>query len=285
MTVTPAVSTYSTTPANNIAANTGVTWDEGMAPAQVNNSARQNMADLRSYANDLIWFAYGSGTSPVVTPVYVSGTSFKVAGVDVSSVYHVGRRVKAVGSGTGTIYGTISAVAYSTDTTVTMAWDSGTLSNETLTIYISQQQITGLPIGGPIKFPATQISSSDVNVLDDYKEGTWTPIDSSGASLSFTNPQGRYTKIGRLVHVSATLTFPTTANGSATLIGGLPYTSANVGAGFPLTALAAGGGGVAIVGLVNINATTLGLSDGSGVSRTNANNSTLNVYISGSYSV
>ena len=146
MTVTPAVSAYSTTPANNVQANTGVIWDEGMAPAQVNNSARQNMADTRSAFNDLIWFKYGKGDMDY-SPVYVSSTSFKIAGADVSTVYHVGRRVRAVGSSTGTIYGTISAVAFSTDTTVTVLWDSGSLSNETLTISISQIPITGHPIG------------------------------------------------------------------------------------------------------------------------------------------
>jgi hypothetical protein len=53
--------------------------------------------------------------------------------------------VRAVGSGTGTIYGTITAVAFSTNTTVTVVWDSGSLSNETLTICISQIPRTGGP--------------------------------------------------------------------------------------------------------------------------------------------
>jgi len=53
-------------------------------------------------------------------------------------------------------------------------------------------------------------------------EGTWTPIDSSGASLTFTSPGGTYTKIGRMYFWQAALVYPATADGSNSLIGGLP---------------------------------------------------------------
>lgn len=74
-----------------------------------------------------------------------------------------------------------------------------------------------------ITFPATQVSSTDPNTLDDYEEGTWNPVDNSGAALAFTTAYGNFTKIGRMVFAVCRLTFPTTANGSATSIGGLPY--------------------------------------------------------------
>ena len=141
----PGIFSYSTTPANNVAANTGITWDEGMSPALVNNSARQNMTDTRSAFNDLIWFKYGKGDLDY-SPVYASGTTFTIAGADLTAVYHAGRRVRAVGSSTGTIYGSISSAAFSTNTTVTVVWDSGSLSNETLTISISQAPATGSPL-------------------------------------------------------------------------------------------------------------------------------------------
>lgn len=78
---------------------------------------------------------------------------------------------------------------------------------------------------GQIKFPATQNSSADANTLDDYEEGTWTPIDSSGGSLSFTNPEGFYTKNGNVVTASFSLTYPVTADVNLNSIGGLPFTS------------------------------------------------------------
>ena len=66
-----------------------------------------------------------------------SATAFRVDGANVTSVYHAGRRVKAVGSSTGTIFGTISSSSFSTNTTVNVTWDSGSLSNESLVIYLA----------------------------------------------------------------------------------------------------------------------------------------------------
>lgn len=58
--------------------------------------------------------------------------------------------------------------------------------------------------------------------LSDYAAGPWTPADASGAGLSFTVSDCVYRKIGSLVVVSGVITFPTTVNGSAVTIGGLP---------------------------------------------------------------
>ena len=81
--------------------------------------------------------------------------------------------------------------------------------------------------GVGVAFPATQVASSDANTLDDYEEGTWTPTDASGASLSITFNNATYTKIGRQVFVRcSTIVYPVTANGSSASIGGLPFTNA-----------------------------------------------------------
>ena len=61
--------------------------------------------------------------------------------------------------------------------------------------------------------------------LSDYKESTWTPSDGSGAGLSFTVTEAKYTKIGRMVHASCVLAFPVTASGAAAVIAGLPFAS------------------------------------------------------------
>lgn len=58
--------------------------------------------------------------------------------------------------------------------------------------------------------------------------GTFTPIDSSGASLTFTGAVGYYRKYAGFVSIWGSLTYPTTVNGSAALIGGLPFTAANL---------------------------------------------------------
>jgi hypothetical protein len=81
--------------------------------------------------------------------------------------------------------------------------------------------------GTGIAFPATQSASSDANTLDDYEEGTWTPTlttngFSAGATLS--SATGTYTKVGRLVSVSAFLSMSGSTYPSGYLvIGGLPF--------------------------------------------------------------
>ena len=111
-----------------------------------------------------------------------------------------------------------------------------TLTSPTLTTPVASTTIgvggaTASASGAGITFPATQSASSDANTLDDYEEGTWTPIDSSGASLSFTDVVARYTKIGRMVECFAQIVYPTTVNTSQATIGGLPFTNASTTGG------------------------------------------------------
>ena len=62
------------------------------------------------------------------------------------------------------------------------------------------------------------------NKLDDYESGSWTPIDSSGASLTFSTAIGTYVKVGKLVTLSYSVTYPSTADTTDMKIGGLPFT-------------------------------------------------------------
>lgn len=63
--------------------------------------------------------------------------------------------------------------------------------------------------GGQIEFPAVQVPSANENTLDDYEEGTWTPVRHDFTEVigggSITNA-GYYTKIGRMVITTATIT-------------------------------------------------------------------------------
>jgi hypothetical protein len=63
--------------------------------------------------------------------------------------------------------------------------------------------------------------------LSDYATGTWTPVDASGAGLTFTSVSAAYTKIGNMVFAYGRLTYPTTVSGVPAVIGGLPFTVAN----------------------------------------------------------
>jgi hypothetical protein len=76
--------------------------------------------------------------------------------------------------------------------------------------------------GKGIDFSATSGTGTS-ELLADYEEGTWTPVDVSGAGLVFTGVTATYTKIGRTVSYLMVVTIPVTVSPGAALIGGLPF--------------------------------------------------------------
>ena len=79
----------------------------------------------------------------------------------------------------------------------------------------------GIAIGG----------TGSANTLDDYEEGTFTPIFTSDASAGAYNIQdGDYTKVGDLVHICINLSISTIGSfaGAYIEIQGLPFASENV---------------------------------------------------------
>ncbi|MDN7993585.1 tail fiber domain-containing protein [Burkholderia orbicola] len=113
---------WSTTAANNATADPSINWQEGQAPSTVNDSARAMMAALAvQFQTGWEWQMWGD------TPTYVSGTQFTVPG-NLTGRYTVGRRIRASVTA-GTIYGAITASAYTSLTTVTVTWDSGSLDS------------------------------------------------------------------------------------------------------------------------------------------------------------
>lgn len=88
-----------------------------------------------------------------------------------------------------------------------------------------------VPTVNGIQFPATQVSSANVNVLDDYEEGTWTPViggATSTAGQTYSVQAGYYTKVGN--KVTATCMVTLSAKGTITgnvQIQGLPFASQN----------------------------------------------------------
>ncbi|MGE3341494.1 MAG: hypothetical protein AB7J46_06395 [Candidatus Altimarinota bacterium] len=110
--------------------------------------------------------------------------------------------------------------------------DSGLVFNKTT----NELTLAGLldvsgASAGQIEFPATQNASSNANTLDDYEEGTWTPIftAASGSGATHSSQIGGYVKVGQLVHAWGDVTM----SGKGTLsghlrIGGFPFTASNI---------------------------------------------------------
>jgi len=80
---------------------------------------------------------------------------------------------------------------------------------------------------GQIKFPATQNASSNANTLDDYEEGSWTPVCTSGSgSITSYISTGLYTKVGRQVTLTGYIQITNNGTGGAFgNISGFPFVS------------------------------------------------------------
>lgn len=81
-----------------------------------------------------------------------------------------------------------------------------------------------------IYFAPTQVTSADANTLDDYEEGTFTPVlnrDSSSPTVTYTDRQGRYTKVGNVVTVSISFVVSSVSSAGSgnTTITGLPFSN------------------------------------------------------------
>ena len=107
------------------------------------------------------------------------------------------------------------------------------------------------------------------NTLDDYEEGTWTPIISDGtnvATAAGTNG-GRYTKIGKSVSLTAMISFTSLGSLSGAIkITGLPFTNGsdgtfrspiNIGYMTPTTLAVAG---ASVTGYIELNQTNAWLN-------------------------
>jgi hypothetical protein len=145
-------------------------------------------------------------------------------------------------SGTGTL--TIAAPNTSTDRTLTLPDNTGTIvttgSSPSFPSTIGVGGATPAASGAGITFPAAVSASSDANTLDDYERGTWTPTyiaSTSNPTVTYQAQNGLYVKIGQFVFFSCELeTSAVSGGGGGLRIAGLPFTTAN--ARYP-------GGGVA----------------------------------------
>jgi hypothetical protein len=131
-----------------------------------------------------------------------------------------------VGSTSGSI--TLQEPAVAGTTTINLPASTGTmalLQTPSFATTIGVGGATAAASGAGITFPATQSASTDANTLDDYEEGSWTPVLTDLTNnATMTSTVGRYIKIGRTVSLQAQV--QTSSLGSVTgniYISGLPF--------------------------------------------------------------
>jgi len=137
-------------------------------------------------------------------------------------------------SGTGTL--TIAAPNTNSSFTLSLPSETGTIITQNSTpafaSTIGVGGATAAASGAGITFPATQSASSNANTLDDYEEGTWTPVftgATSAGTYTYFLQAGTYTKIGNIVTVFCDLTNITqsSAGSGQVRVTGLPFVSAS----------------------------------------------------------
>ena len=97
-------------------------FPEGQLRSTLNNSARELMASVKRWYDDPgfvePWAAY--------TVQFIDAGSLKIVGIDARASLPAGRRVKAIDTGTSTVYGYVTSTAMNaSDTDVTIEVDSG----------------------------------------------------------------------------------------------------------------------------------------------------------------
>lgn len=156
-----------TASSNNSAAPNG--WPEGMPPSGVNDTGRQMMAATREWYETAEWINLGH------TPTYIGATQFSVTG-DKTTTYQVGRRVKAYGTTPFTIYGTITVSAFSSVTTVTVVWDSGSLNGTLSTIWVGSASVTNPSISSASVRGVATNNSAASGYVGEYISGSGTNV-------------------------------------------------------------------------------------------------------------
>ena len=114
-----------------------------------------------------------------------------------------------------------------------------TITNEAGTGTPSATYGISFPAGQGLDFSASEGSGATSSILDDYEEGTWTPVLSDNltggnTTTSFTVNYSSYQKVGNRVHICLQLvdidtTGLTSSNGL--YIQGLPYQVGDIGVG------------------------------------------------------
>lgn len=176
------------------------------------NNVPQNPTDAFTVLNNTITFT--SAPSSGTNNIYVQYTS------PITQIIQPGQ---------GTVGSTQLATGAVTTAKLSSSTGTGAValaSLPTFTTTIGVGGATPSASGSGITFPASQSASTDANTLDDYEEGTWTVVDTSGAGLSISSYMAQYVKIGRFVMAQFDINYPGTSNTNSAQFS-LPFANNN----------------------------------------------------------
>lgn len=213
----------------------GINFAEGQAPSSLNNSIREMMAQMRAkyYATELVWVK-NSATASVA-----SQTTFKVAG-DQTVQFQDNRRVRLTG-GSATRYASITSASFTTETTVTIVVDSGSLSASMSVVAISAVDQNATPAAaGVVYLTSNSASIMIAAVAVTFAGGVFTGPVGHSATTSFS--AAAQFNAGISVSGAAVIAGPASFLSSASFSGSVNFArSINVSATASVGALTIGG--------------------------------------------
>ena len=108
------VGKYSTTASSNETVQS-TNFAEGMAPSDVNNAARETMANMRSMYNQIGegFVEYGDGDGEYTVTRSDADTITITSSANLTSIYYAGRPIRILDGGGNTVTGAISSSSYS----------------------------------------------------------------------------------------------------------------------------------------------------------------------------
>jgi len=176
-----------------------------------------------------------SGMNMLLNRKGTDGTilGFRKDGADVGSIgYNSGNGFymhTPFGNDSGLVFGSERIVPCTStgafdDAVVDLGYSSGRFKD----LYLS---------GGVVFNVAGGTGTSTSGTLDDYEEGTWTPVlskSTTAPSVTYNTQNGTYTKVGRMIYVSGLLSWTAISGGTGDFrITGLPFTILSSAGAYP----------------------------------------------------
>ena len=166
--------------------------------------------DVARQADTVATFNRTGSSDGEVVRVVASGTTVGSTGVVGGNDLYI------AGGATGIRFDSDVAKIYPTNGT-------GAVSNGTVDIGETNFRFKDAYLSGGVFLGGTGAA----NKLEDYEEGTWTPVDGSGQVTLTGSLTGVYTKVGRQVTVIASFAYPSNSQTNYAIVGGLPFTVSN----------------------------------------------------------
>jgi len=240
------ITEYSATPSSNTDIN-NINIDENCPASGLNNAIRELMAHLKNVdtgsqaltalsvtgnatVNDGITVT-DSGASPIIANRTTSDGTIVDLQKDGSTVGSIGT-ASGVTQYSGSSYASFGAgdvglfANPNSDGLYPVIQTSLNGRDNAIDLGTSGVRFKDLYLSGGVYLGGT----GSANYLDDYEEGTWTPIirgSSSAGTGTYTTQQGTYTKIGNVVKFQAEITWTSHTGTGQLEVRNYPFTSTN----------------------------------------------------------